>query len=50
MSKEETTRVISYAMKHSDIKRMVNKVIEERTAIQPEIATQNSEMKGGNNE
>ena len=50
LSKEETTRVISYAMKHSDIKRMVNKVIEERTASQPEIATQNSEVKGGNNE
>ena len=50
LSKEETTRVISYAMKHSDIKRMVNKVIEERTATLPEITTQNTEVKGGNNE
>lgn len=50
LSKEETTRVISYAMKHSDIKRMVNKVIEERITAQPEIVTQNSEVKGGNNE
>ena len=50
LSKEETTRVISYAMKHSDTKRMVNKVIEERTATQPEIATHNLEVKGGNNE